>query len=214
MSRSKHITALLVDDHPVVRDGYRRLIDNTPDLQVIAEANDGEEACTLYNEHNPDVVVLDLSMPGIGGLETIRRIKARDADARILVFSMHDSKVMITRAMEAGAAGYLTKQSAAGQMVDAIRQVAEGKPFLDQAVVPDIVHSQLTGEDPLAKLSKREFQVFRNLAEGRPVVEIAGLLSISPKTVGVHQTHIMKKLSLRNGAELTRLAIRCGVIQP
>lgn len=213
MSRNNIITTILVDDHPVVRDGYRRLLENTQSIKVVAEADDGEEACTLYSKHKPDVVVLDLSMPGIGGLETIRRIRAKDPDARILVFSMHDSKVMITRAMEGGAAGYLTKSSAAGQMVDAIKQVAEGRPYLDPAVVPDIVHSQLSGDDPLSKLSKREFQVFRNLSEGRPVVEIAELLSISPKTVGVHQTHIMKKLNLRNGAELTRLAIRCGVIQ-
>ena len=213
MARSKQITVLLVDDHPVVRDGYRRLLENTPDIRVVAEANDGEEAFEKYVSTEPDVVVLDMSMPGIGGLETIRRIKSKDPKARILVFSMHDSKIMVTRAIESGAAGYLTKQSAAGQMTDAIRQVSTGKAFLDEAVVPDIVQAQLTGSDPLAKLSKREFQVFRNLAEGKPVVEIADLLSISPKTVGVHQTHIMKKLDLRNGAELTRLAIRCGVIQ-
>lgn len=214
MARSKQITVLLVDDHPVVRDGYRRLLENTSDIRVVAEADDGEEAITLYAEHNPDVVVLDMSMPGIGGLETIRRIKKHDPKARVLVFSMHDSKVMVTRAIETGAAGYLTKQSGAGQMVEAIQQVATGKPYLDQAVVPDMVQAQFSGGDPLAKLSKREFQVFRNLAEGKPVVEIAELLTISPKTVGVHQTHIMKKLDLRNGAELTRLAIRSGVIQP
>jgi two-component system invasion response regulator UvrY len=213
MARSRQITVLLVDDHPVVRDGYRRLLENTKDIRVVAEADDGEEALKLYAEHQPDVVVLDMSMPGIGGLETIRRIKKVDASARVLVFSMHDSKVMVTRAIETGAAGYLTKQSGAGQMVEAIQQVAGGKAYLDQAVVPDIVQAQFSGSDPLARLSKREFQVFRNLAEGKPVVEIAELLTISPKTVGVHQTHIMKKLDLRNGAELTRLAIRCGVIQ-
>lgn len=214
MVQNRQISVLLVDDHPVVRDGYRRLLENTSDIRVVAEADDGEEAIAHYAAHNPDVVVLDMSMPGIGGLETIRRIKKLDPKARVLVFSMHDSKVMVTRSIETGAAGYLTKQSGAGQMVEAIKQVATGKPYLDQAVVPDMVQAQFSGNDPLAKLSKREFQVFRNLAEGKPVVEIAELLTISPKTVGVHQTHIMKKLDLRNGAELTRLAIRSGVIQP
>jgi len=133
---------------------------------------------------------------------------------RILVFSMHDSKVMVARALEAGAAGYLAKSSAALQMVEAVRAVARGKRFLDHDMAPENLETELGEIDPLRWLSRREFQVFRNLAEGYSVVEIAETLSISPKTVGVHQTNIMRKLDLRNAAELARLAIRCEAIAP
>jgi len=211
---AESINVLLVDDHPVVRDGYRRLLENTRDIRVVAEADDGEEACAQYRECHPDIVVLDLNMPGIGGLETIRRLRAKGPGVRILVFSMHDSKVMVARALEAGAAGYLAKSSAALQMVEAVRAVAQGKRFLDQDLVPEILEMQSGEIDLMGRLSQREFQVFRNLAEGHSVAEIAGMLSISPKTVGVHQTNIMRKLGLRNAAELARLAIRNEAIPP
>ena len=214
MNTAKPIRVFLVDDHPVVRDGYRRLLENNPDIIVVAEACNGEEACARYSEVNPDVIVLDLNMPGIGGMETIRRLFAKDPGVRILVFSMHDSETMVTRALEAGAAGYLSKSSAAAQMVDGVRAVSQGKKFLNHSLAPKILETHLRGSDPLQVLTEREFQVFRQLAEGFSVQEIAKILSISPKTAGVHQTHIMKKLELRNAAELTRMAIRCGVIQP
>ena len=214
MNIPKPIRVFLVDDHPVVRDGYRRLLDNNPDIEVVAEADSGEEACEKYLEINPDVMILDLNMPGIGGLETILRIRAKDRNAHILVFSMHESQVMVGRAVEAGASGYLSKNSAATQMIDAVRSVAQGKPYLNHSFSPAMIGSmQKQGPDPLRILSKREFEVFRRLADGHSVIEIAEELSISPKTAGVHQTSIMKKLELRNASELTRLAIRCGVIE-
>lgn len=209
----ENIQVLLVDDHPVVRDGYRRLLENTPGISVIAEAESGEDACRLYEQCHPNVVVMDLNMPGIGGLEAISRIRAKDPKAIILVFSMHDSYTMMMRVLEAGAAGYISKSSAASQMVAAVTQVANGKPFVDLAMVMDDVQNQVDGFDPLKKLTQREYQIFINLAEGKPVAEIAEEFSISPKTAGVHQTNIMKKLDLRNAAELTRLAIRCSVIE-
>lgn len=213
-SSSKPITVLLVDDHPVVRDGYRRLLDNTPDIRVIAETSDGENACLAYAEHSPSVVILDLNMPGIGGMETIRRIKARDANARILVFTMHDTETLIMRTLEAGATGYLTKQGGIAQMVEAVRQVAQGKPFIDPKHVTSMATRQLfdSAEDPLRVLSTREFQLFQLFAEGRSVAEVASTLSISPKTVGVHHSHIMRKLGLENSAQLVRLAIRCNLM--
>jgi two-component system invasion response regulator UvrY len=214
METTKPIRVYLVDDHPVVRDGYRRLLESNPDIKVVAEASSGEEICTKYSEVNPDVVVLDLNMPGIGGMETMRRLFVKDPSARILVFSMHDSETMVARALEAGAAGYLSKSSVAAQMVDAVRDVSQGKKFLNHNLAPKVLETHLRGSDPLQALTDREFQVFRQLAEGSSIQEIAEILSISPKTAGVHQTHIMKKLELRNAAELTRLAIRCGVIQP
>lgn len=211
----KSITVMLVDDHPVVRDGYRHLVENTPDIRVVAEANNGEEACSLCPQHLPDVVVLDLSMPGIGGLETLRRIKAKHPTINVLVFSMHDSATLVLRSIEAGATGYLTKQGGVAQMVEAVRQVAQGKLFVDAKYVPDLMHHRLFAtEDPLQVLSTREFQIFQLLAEGHSVSDIATLLSISPKTVGVHHAHIMRKLGLQNSAQLVRLAIRCNVAKP
>jgi two-component system invasion response regulator UvrY len=207
---------MLVDDHPVVRDGYRHLLENTPDIRVVAEAGDGEEACALYAQYLPDVMVLDLSMPGIGGLETLRRIKARNLAIHVLVFSMHDSETMVLRSLEAGATGYLTKQGGVAQMVEAVRQVAQGKLFVDAKYVPELIHRRLypSTEDPLQALSTREFQIFQLLAEGHSVSDIAAKLSISPKTVGVHHAHIMAKLKLQNVAQLVRLAIRCNIANP
>ncbi len=207
------ITVMLVDDHPVVRDGYRRLLESYPGITVVAEADDGETACTQYAKVHPDIVVLDLNMPGIGGLETIRRLRAKDSKAKILMFTMHESKVMVNRALEAGAAGYLIKSSPAGEMVEAVRQVFVGKTFLGHHLPADIQRAPLSDNDPLNILTKREYQIFCILAEGRSVSEIAQLISISPKTVGVHQTNLMNKLKLKNAAELTRLAIRCGSIE-
>lgn len=210
----KHLRILLVDDHPIVRDGYRRLLESTPDIRVEADASSGEEACTRYLEIKPDVLIIDLSLPGISGIEALRRIRQRDPDARILVFSMHDSPVMVTRALEAGASGYLTKSSAAAEMVDAVREVAQGRSYLSADLVQDFVATTMAADDPLKGLTPREFQIFARLAHGQIVNEIAEVLCISPKTVGVHQTNIMKKLKLRNASELTRLAMRCGVLEP
>lgn len=212
MNTGKPIRVYLVDDHPVVRDGYRRLLDSDPGIEVVGEAESGEQACASYADIRPDVVVLDLNMPGIGGIETVNRLRARDPHAHILVFSMHDSPIMINRALEAGAIGYLTKSSAAEQMIDAVKKVADGKPVYNHHTESVLANKQqLDASDPLKILSKREFEVFCRLADGHSVADIARELSISPKTVGVHQTNIMHKLELRNTAELARLAIRSGV---
>jgi two-component system invasion response regulator UvrY len=161
-------------------------------------------------------VILDLSMPGIGGLETIRRLKALDPDARILAFSMHDNEVMILRTLEAGAAGYLTKISGMGQMVDAVRKVAQAQAYIDPAHLATLARNVAagTGSSPLQALSAREFQLFQRFAEGQTAAEIATALHISPKTVAVHRASIMKKLDLHNDAQLVRLAIRCSLIKP
>jgi two-component system invasion response regulator UvrY len=209
----KSLRVLLVDDHPVVRDGVRHFLESASRIEVAGEAGSGEEACTLYRDLSPDVVVLDLSMEGMGGLETIRRIVAFDSRARLLVFSMHVGEAIIVRAMETGALGYLTKQSGMGQLAEAIRTVAQGGMFVDAKYVPSLRVGK-TSQDPLQSLSRREFQLFKLLAEGKSVAEIAQALSISPKTAGVHQTSIMKKLGLSNATQLVRLAIRCNVIEP
>ena len=212
---AKPITVLLVDDHVVVRAGCRLVLEDTPDIRVVAEASDGETGCACYKKHAPDVVLLDLNMPGIDGLETIRRIKAMNPQARILVFSMHNSETIVRRALDAGATGYLAKQCST-EMVEAVRKVAQGEAFVDAKHATQVTLQKLLAspEDPLCALSAREFQIFRMLAEGHPVSEIAATITISPKTVGSHHTSIMKKLRLQNTTQLTRLAIRCNVIEP
>lgn len=213
-SSAEPITVMLVDDHPVVRDGYRRLLDSTDDIRVIAEAGDGESACALYAKRAPRVVILDLSMPGIGGLETIRRLRAKDPAARILVFTMHDSQAMVQRTLLAGAVGHLSKSRCIQQMVAAVRAVAAGKRYVE-TVEPPVSEPAPDGDgEPaaLSALSKREFQLFCLLAEGRSVQDIARQLSISIKTVSTHHAAIMRKLVLHNRTELVRLAISCGVI--
>ena len=209
------ITVLLVDDHPVVRDGYRRLLESSPGMRVVAEAGDGETGCTQDKKYTPNVVVLDLNMPGIGGLETIRRIKAQRPQAHILVFSMHSNEIMIRRALSAGATGYLTKQCGAGQMEIAVRQVARGERFIEaeQALGMALQKQTPSPEDPLGMLSPREFQIFKMLAEGHSTSGIADILSLSSKTVGVHHTNIMKKLGFRNNTQIVRMALRCGIIE-
>lgn len=216
MTVEQEIRVILVDDHPVVRDGYRRLLEQMPNIKIVAEADSGEAGYDHYRKLAPDVVVLDINMPGIGGLETIRRIKAFDDKARILVFSMHSNEIMIQRALEAGALGYLTKQGGMGQMVQAVQQVAKGRMFIDAEHVTSLAQHKLSDKavDPIRVLSTREFQLFKLLAEGHSVAEIANMLSISAKTVGVHHTNIMKKLNLHNSSQLVRLAILCNVIEP
>jgi two-component system, NarL family, invasion response regulator UvrY len=210
------ISVILIDDHPVVRDGYRRLLEQMPYISILGEADCGEAGYDMFRKLNPDVVVLDINMPGIGGLETIRRIKAFDDKARILVFSMHSNEIMIQRVLQAGALGYLTKQGGMGQMVQAVQQVAKGRMFIDADHVTTLAHHKMaeSTSDPVRVLSAREFQLFKLLAEGHSVAEIANLLSISAKTVGVHHTNIMKKLNLQNSSQLVRLAILCDVIEP
>jgi len=216
MTTGEMITVVLVDDHPVVRDGYRRLLEQTPNIKVVAEADSGETGYDSYRKLSPDVLVLDLNMPGIGGLEAIRRIRAYDEKARILVFSMHANDIMIQRALEAGALGYLTKQSGMGQMVQAVQQVASGRMYIDADHVTSLAQHKMSdgAADPVRVLSTREFQLFKLMAEGHSAGEIADILSISAKTVGVHHTNIMKKLGLKNASQLVRLAIACNVIEP
>lgn len=208
------IKVLLVDDHPVVRSGYRRLLDNIPNIQVVAEAETGAEGYRKYVESRPDVVVMDLSLPDIGGLEVIRKILMRDSAAKILVFSVHENEILVERALEAGARGYLTKRSAPKILVHALAAVAHGEIYLDPALHGIAEKARMGHQALLKRLTSREFEVFRHLAEGRSVAEIAALLHASAKTIGVHQTRIMKKLNLSNAVQLAHIAVRAGIIIP
>ncbi|MDM8560219.1 response regulator transcription factor [Candidatus Parabeggiatoa sp. HSG14] len=210
-----NIQVLLVDDHEVVRAGYRRLLENTIGIKVIAEAKSGEEAYFGYMKHKPDVVIMDLSMPGMSGLEATRKIRHYDDTARILVFSVHENESFLLRALDEGILGYITKRSAAKVMVEAVRQVAQNKEFIGQELHSFLAKNRASGHNPLFdRISSREFEVFLLLAEGKTVNEIAEILTLSSKTVGHHYTHLKNKLKVSNMAELARLAIREGVLEP
>jgi len=209
------IRVMLVDDHAVVRMGFRLLLQGTPDIEVVAEAESGEEAVRQFPEIQPDVVVMDISMPGIGGLEAIGRILARQPAARVLVLSAHEDVMHARRVLKAGAAGYLTKRSAAEALIQAIRQVAQGKTFLEGSIAQQLAMQQLSGEQsPVDMLSEKEFKVFLALAEGQSVAEIAEVMSLSPRTIGTHLYNIKQKLGASNQAELAIIAIRAGLVHP
>jgi DNA-binding NarL/FixJ family response regulator len=210
-----NIQVLLVDDHAVVRAGYRTLLDGTQDIEVVAEAERGEEACQHYAELQPDLVVMDLSLPGIGGLEAIRRIIARDNQAAILVFSMYDDTAFVEKALSAGARGYITKNSAAEIMVDAIRAIASGKAYIEHELAQSMALHKATGSREIfACLTTREFQIFNLLAHGLTPTETANELALSYKTVANYTTQIKSKLNVKSTTELVHLAIRHGVIEP
>jgi len=204
-------TILLVDDHELVRAGFRRLLEDGDKFTVIAEAGSGEQAVQDFSKHHPDIVVMDISMPGIGGVGAIERITARDPSAKILVLSVHEDSVFTTRAMQAGALGFIPKRSAPEEMLRAVEMVAQGKTCIAPEIAQQLAMQKLTGsENPIDVLSQREFEVFRLLAEGKTVNEIADILNLSPKTVGTHHTNIKQNVS--NSAELSRLAIRSGLL--
>jgi two-component system invasion response regulator UvrY len=206
---------MLVDDHAVVRMGFRLLLDGAADIKVVAEADSGEEAVRAFTEVRPDVAVMDISMPGIGGLEAIDRILAREPQARILVLSAHEDAMHARRVLKAGAVGYLTKRSAAEELIQAIRLVAQGKTFLEPSIAQQLAVQQLSGpKSPVDMLSEKEFKVFLALAKGKSVVDIAEIMSLSPRTVGTHLYNIKQKLGAANSAELAIIAMRAGLIEP
>ena len=212
---SAPINVMLVDDHAVVRMGFRMLLETAADIKVIAEAENGEQAIKLYVEHQPNVVVMDITMPGIGGLEAIERIMAKDSAARIRVLSAHEDAVHPTRVLNAGAMGYLTKRSAAEELIKAIRTVAGGKMYLEANIAQQMAIQQLSGQqNPVDVLSDREFEVFMALAKGKTTNDIADTLCLSPRTVGTHLYNIKQKLNASNSAEIALIAMRSGLIDP
>jgi len=207
------INVMLVDDHAVVRMGFKMLLESDTDIKVIAEAESGELAIQRYVEHKPDVVVMDITMPGIGGLEAIERILAKDNTAKILVLSAHEDSVHPKRVLNAGAMGYLTKRSAAEELIKAIRTVASGKKYLEASVAQQMAIQQLSGDqNPVDVLSPREFEVFMALAKGKTTNEIAETLFLSPRTVGTHLYNIKQKLNANNSAEIALIAMRSGLL--
>jgi two-component system invasion response regulator UvrY len=204
-----------VDDHAVVRMGFKMLIEAEEGIKVIGEAESGEIAIKLFQELKPDIIVMDITMPGIGGLEAIDRIIAKDKNTKILVLSAHEDSVHPKRVLNAGAMGYLTKRSAAEELIKAIKSVHQGKRYLEPNIAQQMAITQLSGEtNPVEILSDREFEVFIALAKGKSTNDIADTLCLSPRTVGTHLYNIKQKLNANNSAEIALIAIRCGLIDP
>jgi two-component system, NarL family, invasion response regulator UvrY len=209
-SRNKAVRVVLVDDHAVVREGYRRLLERTEDISVIAEAASGEEAYRVVCDMQPDVTVMDINLPGMGGIEAVRRIVARLPEAKILMFSMHEDTVFSSRALQAGARGYVTKSAAP---VEAVRLVAEGKLYISHEMAQELALQMLPGRDNrIDALSAREFEVFRLLVAGHSLQEISKILCLSYKTVANYQSNIKHKLDVSNTAQVVRVALSHGLI--
>ncbi|MDO8962045.1 MAG: response regulator transcription factor [Methylophilus sp.] len=204
---------LLVDDHAVVRSGLRRLLEMNNSMDVIAEADSGEIAYQLYGEMNPDIVIMDISMPGMGGIESAKRILQRYSHAKIIIFSMHEAVSFASQALKTGVKGFVTKNGMAEDLLHAVLDVSKGKTFLSAGIAQKIALQTLIGDDdPMHQLSTREFEVFRLLAEGRRVEEVADMLKISQKTVANYYTIIKQKLGVSSPVEMVRLAMKHGLI--
>ena len=206
------IRVMLVDDHAVVRTGFRLLLQSVPEISVVGEAESGEVACMRYTELIPDVVVMDLAMPGMGGLEALKRIRSRHPQARVLALSAHDDPVHARRALQEGALGFLSKRSAPEALIEAVTTVASGRRFLDAGLAQKLALADIQGGSPIERLSEREFEVFIRLAQGATVQKIAEDLKLSSSTVGTHLYNIKQKLDVVNQSELTLIAIRHGLI--
>jgi len=210
------IRVLLVDDHAVVRTGFRMLLEAEGDIRVVGEADSGEAACRQYAELEPDVLILDIAMPGMGGLEALKRIRARDPRARVLALSAYDDPMHARRALREGALGFLSKRSAPETLKEALTTVAASKRYIDAAVAQKLALEELDGgaKSPIERLSEREFDVFLRLARGATVQRIAEELKLSASTVGTHLYNVKQKLGVTNQSELTLIAIRHGLIEP
>jgi two-component system invasion response regulator UvrY len=207
------VNVYLVDDHAVVREGYKHLLEKA-DIKVIAEAESGEEAYLHFDQLQPDVVVMDLSMPGMGGIATIKKLLLKSKNCKILVFSMHDDVVFISRAMQAGASGYVTKSSAPKVLVEAVFAVAANKKYISHDIAHKISMQQLNPEDSiLSQLSQREFEVFRMLANGLTLDEIASTLNLDYKTIANIQSKLRHKLNVDNSSQLILAAIKLNILQ-
>ena len=200
------IAVLLVDDHAVVREGYRRLLETRSNIVVVGEAACGTEALDLFSAVTPDVVVMDISLPGISGIETLRRMLASSPEARVLMFSMYEDAIYANRALQAGAFGYVTKASAPNVLVSAVQSVANGKKYMSPDIAQELALRSVTAEtEAPSRLSGREFEVLRLLVKGLPVREIADTLGLTPKTVANHQSVIKQKLGAETSVQLARI---------
>jgi len=209
----KNLCILLVDDHAIVRMGFRLLLEGAGAANVV-EADSGETALCCYAELEPDVVVMDISMPGMGGLAALMRLHSRYPAARVLMLSAFHDTISPVRALKAGALGYLSKRCPPEELIKAVRQLSLNQRYLDPELAQSVALAQLTGDtDPAGTLTDKELLVFLQLARGRSVIEVAQDFHLSPSTVGSHLYHIKQKLNVHNAAEMTMLALRSGFIE-
>jgi DNA-binding NarL/FixJ family response regulator len=211
MMAGRIIRVMLADDHTLVREGLKQLLAATPDIRVEGEAADGDQALELARKQDFDLAVLDMSMPGHSGIELIKRLRAEKPRLHLLVLSMHGEEQYAVRALKAGAAGYLTKDSASAQLVGAIRKVAGGGVHISEAAAAQLVHQAGGDGLPHSRLSNREFEVFRLLVAGENPTGIAERLHLSVKTVSTHKTRILEKMGMENTADLVRYAVERGL---
>ncbi len=209
------ISVFLVDDHELVRTGIRRILEDVRGIKVVGEAHDGENAVQWCRENQADVILMDMNMPGIGGLEATKKILRVRPDTRIIVLTVHSENPFPTKVMQAGAAGYLTKCSAPDEMIHAIRAVQSGQRYISPAIAQQMALSQFSSHDvenPFAALSERELQIMLMITRGSKVNDIAEQLSLSPKTVNSYRYRLFEKLQISGDVELTRMAIRYGML--
>lgn len=212
---SARVTVLLVDDHAVVREGYRRLLEVGGGITVVGEASSAAEAYQMFCGLAPDVVVMDIGLPGVSGIEALRRILAHEPKARVLMFSMYEDTIFVRRALEAGAAGYLTKAAAPRVLVEAVAVVSSGRRFLSPDVAQMLALQPTSAESATPDvLSAREFEVLKLLADGCTLNEIAQQLGVNPKTVSNHQSAIRQKLGAETATQVLRAAMRLGLVTP
>jgi len=206
------VKILIVDDHPIVRAGVGRLLAAESEIEV-REATNGREALSIYRELQPTLVILDLNLPGIGGLEVLARLKAADPDARVLVLSMHDDEIHVTRTLRAGAAGYVTKNAPPEELLEAIGRVTRGHTYIEREIAEDLVFASVRGSPhPLKDLSSRDLEILRQLAEGRTLSQIADTVGIGYKTAANNCSRIKAKLGAASTADLIRIALRYGLV--
>lgn len=212
------ISILIADDHGIVREGLRRLLESQEDFEVVDEASDGQEVLANVKTHRPDVVVLDITMPRLGGLETLERLRSQHPNVKVILLSVHGDPPFIQSAISLGADGYILKDGRADEIVTAVREVVQGGSYFSPAVAREIVDQmrspQSATKDPFSLLSGREREVLHQIAEGLSAKEVAVALDISVKTVEAHRTSLMRKLNVRKATELVRYALRHGLIEP
>ena len=203
------IRVLIADDHPIVRRGLLQIVADQPDMTVVADTGDGREALRLIDQHSPDVLVLDMNMPGLSGLEVLSQLREQPRKLAVLVLSVHPAGELARRVLKAGAAGYLSKDTAPEELTNAIRRVVSGKKYVSATLGELLANSLDSANDlPHASLSDREFEVLRMIASGKTVSEIAAEIALSVKTVSTYRARILEKMSMRTNAELTHYAIR------
>lgn len=208
------INVFLVDDHELVRTGIRRILEDVRGIKVVGEAQSGETAVTFCRQHHPDVILMDMNMPGIGGLEATRKILRIRPDVRIIVLTIHSENPFPTKVMQAGAAGYLTKGAAPDEMIQAIRLVNSGQRYISPEIAQQMALSQFASadENPFKSLSERELQIMMMITKGQKVTDISEQLNLSPKTVNSYRYRLFSKLGINGDVELTHLAIRYGML--